>query len=205
MAEALTSKDKRRRLAPEARRALLVQSAARLTLEQGYLPVPLERLGQSACASKALVYAYFPTQHDLFNAVLARQFENLVAAGIDTASEAVGLEAAALGCALIYFEHVAHVGPLIHIILRDRYMVGHLSVENRALRDRVARRLASAARRELLLRAKEAVAAINLILTIPEEAGRLVHAGEMEHERARELCAQLVRSSVKALAPSTGG
>lgn len=203
MTEALPSKEKRRRLTPEARRAQLVQSAARITLEQGYLPIPLERLGQSACASKALVYAYFPTQHDLFNALLARQFENLVAAGIEAASGTADLEAAALGCALIYFEHVAHVGPLIHIILRDRYMVGHVSAENRALRDRIARRLARAARHELQLMAKEAVAAINLILTIPEEAGALVHAGEMEHDRARELCAQLVRSSVKALAPSS--
>jgi AcrR family transcriptional regulator len=162
MTEALPSKEKRRRLTPEARRAQLVQSAARITLEQGYLPIPLERLGQSACASKALVYAYFPTQHDLFNAVLARQFENLVAAGIEAASGTADLEAAALGCALIYFEHVAHVGPLIHIILRDRYMVGHVSAENRALRDRIARRLARAARHELQLMAKEAQARADL-------------------------------------------
>lgn len=196
-------KEKRRRLTPEARRAQLVESAAQLALEQGYLPAPLERIGLAACASKALVYAYFPTQHDLFNAVLGRQFERLAEAGIESASREADLETAAVRSALIYFEHVAQTGTLIHIILRDRYMVGHVDAANRAFRDRIARRFARAARRVLLLKSKEAVAAINLILTIPEEAGRMAHAGEMRSDRARALCEQLVRSSLKALAPTS--
>jgi hypothetical protein len=40
-----------------------------------------------------------------------------------------------------------------------------------------------------------------MIITIPEQAGRLAYAGEMEFGRARDLCAQLIESSVAALTP----
>ena len=201
MDNAISTRGKRTRLSPDVRRSQIIDAAAQVTLEQGHLPLPVERLAEYANVSKALVYAYFPTQYDLANAVLERRFAALAVAGIDAASLASPLKAAALETARIYFEDVAAHGPLIHVILRDHFMLGRLDPGLAAMRDRVVRNLARAARRSLRLTARETVAATNMIITIPEQAGRLAYAGEMEPARARDLCAQLIESSVAALTP----
>jgi AcrR family transcriptional regulator len=201
MDNAISTRGKRTRLSPDVRRGQIVDAAASVLLEQGYLPLPTERLAEHAGVSKALVYAYFPTQYDLANAVLDRRFAALTAAGIEAASLGKPLREAALEAARIYFEDVAEHGPQIHVVLRDQFMRGHLDARLAALRDRVVRNLARAARQSLHMTARETVAAINMIITIPEQAGSLAHGGEMERDRARELCAQLIASSVDALTP----
>jgi AcrR family transcriptional regulator len=201
MDTALSNPGKRTRMSPDVRRGQIITAAAAVTLEQGYLPLPTDRLAERAGVSKALVYAYFPTQHDLANAVLERRFTALAAAGMEAASLASPLSVAALETARIYFEDVAGHGPLIHVILRDHFMLGRVDRRLAAMRDRVVRNLARAARRSLRMPARETVTAINMIITIPEQAGRLAHSGEMEPGRARALCAQLIASSVDALTP----
>jgi AcrR family transcriptional regulator len=201
MGDAISIPNKRTRLSPEVRRRQIVDAAAAVALEQGFLPLPIDRLAERAGVSKALVYAYFPTQFDLCNAVLERRFTALIDAGIEDASKQTPLEEAAGQVAAIYFDDVARHGALIHVILRDQFMSGHLDRTLAAIRDRIVRNLARAARRTLLMTARETVAATNMIITIPEQAGRLAHRREMDHESARALCAQLIKSSIGALAP----
>lgn len=196
------AKPKRTRLPPQARRNDIVATAERLVLAQGHLPAPLDRLAMQAGVSKALIYAYFPTQHDLFNAVLLAQFDRLLAAGLEADAERPDLKSATLACALAYFDHIAREGPIIHVILRDPYMAGKLDPAVAAIRDRIVRRLARTARRSLKLGAKETIAALSIMTTLPEEAGRLVHAGEMTLARGREMTAMLVEAGVEALLPS---
>lgn len=175
-----------------------------MALELGYLPAPMDRLNQEAGASKALIYAYFPTQHALFNALLAHHFGLLAAAGLEAASAHPSLLAAALGCGEVYFDHIVAHGPIIHLILRDPFMVAHVDAANRAFRDRVMRGLARNSRRTLGLTAKENVAAVNLVTTIPEQAALLAWRGELAPERARELMLELIASSLAAFEPAAG-
>ena len=193
---------KRVRLSAEVRRAQLIEAAARLALAQGYLPLPLERLAADAGVSKALIYGYFPDQHDLFNAVLAQEFQQLAEAGIEAAASVDDLEAAALACAQIYLRQVARHGPIAHIVLRDLYMVRHVRRDLAAFRDRIVRRLARLVRTELKLPPDEAVGAISLVTTIPEETGRLVWQGDLDLDLGLELGERLVRSSLAALRPT---
>ena len=195
----------RPRLTAAARRAQIVEAAAALAVEHRHLPVPLPALSASLGVSKALVYARFPTQFDLFNAVLAQAFAQLAQAGLDEASRRPGIDVAARDCALIYFDHVAARGPLIHIVLRDRYMAGQVDVANRAFRDRIVLRLARQARRALNLAPRDVIAAANMLMAIPEELGRLVFAGDMPLASARALCGLLVTSGVRAFEPASGG
>jgi AcrR family transcriptional regulator len=188
------------RLAPEERRAQLVSLAAAAALQRGDLPIALGDLAKAASVSKALVYAYFPTQYDLFNAVLAAEFEVMARAGILEAASA-DLSEAAKRCATLYFEYIVAQGPVAHLILRDPYMRGQVSAANRAFRDRIAGPLARAARRELGLRPREAIAAFNLAVAIPEEAALLVRSGDTDHAIAREMVEQLMRSTLAALGP----
>lgn len=203
LAEAKTAR--RVRLAPDERRAQLVSLAAAAALQRGDLPIALGDLAKAAGASKALIYAYFPTQYDLFNAVLAADFEAMAQAAIpQAASAATNLSQAAERCAMLYFEHILVRGPVAHLILRDPYMRGQASAANRAFRDRIAGPLARAAHRELDLPPHEAIAAFNLAVAIPEEAALLVRSGDTDPSVAREMVTQLMRSTLAALGPKAG-
>jgi AcrR family transcriptional regulator len=183
------------------RRGEILDAAEVLLVAHGGFPLPLEALARAAQVSKALIYAYFPNQHDLANALLARRFDALLAAGLEAAAARTNLFDAAQACGALYFEEVAQAGPVAHIVLRDPFMAGRIDPELAAVRDRLARRLARLARLTLRLSPKEAVAALSLMTTIPEEAGRLVHAGDLTPERGRELTTRLIGSSLRALTP----
>ncbi|MDD3836824.1 MAG: TetR/AcrR family transcriptional regulator [Phenylobacterium sp.] len=180
-----------RRLAPEARRGLLLDVAAARLLEQGVLPLPVQELADAAKVSKALVYRYFPEPPDLYNALLARDLGRLAKDGISAALERDPLEAAVADAAEAYYRHVAAHGPLAQLILRDRFMRGRVSGSAARLRDRLVGKLARRLRHELGLSIREAVATIGVGLTMPEECGRLAFQGELDVERGALVCREL--------------
>jgi len=194
-----TESGARKRLASDVRRDQLLDAAARLAVEQGFLPLPMERLARAANVSKALIYAYYPTQYDLLNALLARELDALSTAGLEAASHGKVLEAVTLDCVMLYFDHVLRWGPLLHILLSDRYLVGRLDRQTMRKRDRMVRRIARLAGRTMRLSAKEIVAGINLILAIPEEAGALAFHRELDLRVARDLCRTLSLSGLAGL------
>ncbi len=189
----------KRRLASELRRDQLLDVAAKLVVEQGFLPLPIEGLAREAHVSKALIYAYFPTQYDLFNTLLARELRALNAKGLDDASHGRTLKDVAVDCVMIYFEHVVRWGPLLHILFSDLFMAGRYDRETTSARDRVVRRVARLARRDLGLPAKELIAGVNMVLAIPEEAGTLAFTGEIELTLTRDMCRSLTVSALRGL------
>jgi AcrR family transcriptional regulator len=190
---------KRTRLSPEARTAQIVDAAARMIVVQGFLPLPMEGLAKSVGISKALIYAYFPDPHALFNHLLERELKGLLTGGLDIASQVPDIEQAAVLCSMLYFEHVARLGPLLNILLSDRYMSGH--IEHRLLRQRnlIMQRLARQAAKELRLSKGEAMAAMEMLSAIPEETGRLAFSGQVDTLAAQQTCRQMIISSVRAL------
>jgi AcrR family transcriptional regulator len=189
----------RKRLSPELRRAQILDAAAGLVLEQGFLPLPIEQLARAAGSSKALIYAYFPSQYDLFNAVLEREMNDLTTAGLVTASQVSDLEQAAVLCGMLYFEQVARRGPLLQILADDLYMEGHR--HEKVVRECVAlrRRLARLIRASVGLPRKEADAAVEMLMAIPTEAGSLAFSKEVGPAVSREVCHSLISSSLMAL------
>jgi AcrR family transcriptional regulator len=192
----------RRRLSPSERRERLLDAACRLIVQQGFLPLTMEQIGRAAHVSKALVYTYFPAQYDIYNAALERQVRALDAAGFDAATREQQLRDALTRCVVVYFEHIVRWGPLLHILWSDLYMAGHTEAELVHWRAQRMRRLARLARAELSLPAVEASAAIELVMTIPEETGRLAFHGDIDQNTARELCTQLTLSALGSLTPS---
>jgi len=188
-----------RRLSPELRRSQILDAAAQLVVQQGYLPLPVEQLGRAAGASKALIYTYFATQYDLFNALLEREVASLKLAGLETASRVDDLDQAAILCAMMYFDHVARWGPLLHILLTDRYMHEHLAENLQSELSTFAGRLLKLAKQTLPLSDAEIQAAVEMVAAIPEEAGRLVFHRELDATTARQICNGLITSSLKAL------
>ena len=190
---------KGKRLSPELRRSQILEAAARLVVELGYLPIPVEQLARAAGSSKALIYAYFPTQYALFNALLEREVQSLSLAGFDTASRIEDLDQAVVLCAMIYYEHVSRSGPLVHILMTDLYMHEHIEPRLLQARDALIARIFKLASKALPLSEQEIYAAMEMIAAIPEEAGRLVFHRELDPTTARQICNGLILSSLKAL------
>jgi AcrR family transcriptional regulator len=67
----------RRRLAPEARRAELLEAGAALFAERPYDEVTMEEVARRADVSRALLYRHFPTKRDLLAAVYRRATRRL--------------------------------------------------------------------------------------------------------------------------------
>ena len=102
----------------------------------------------------------------------------------------------------IYLAHIAAAGPALHIGFREAFMHGKLAPSVLACRDRIFRMIARRVRRELRLNAVETIAAIQMLLTIPEEAGRLVYEKDISLEDGRQICRRLLMSSIDALRPN---
>ena len=176
-----------------------MDAAAKLVVSQGYLPLSLERLGQDAGTSKALIYTYFPTQYDLFNALLQRELSGLATSGLETASRVNDFDQAILLCAMLYFEHVQQSGPLLRILMADLYMAGHITPQVAEAGQAMLERVARLARGILPLTPKEVMSAIEMMAVIPEVAGGLAFHKDLEPSLARQICHTLILSSLEAL------
>ena len=197
-----------RRLAPQARRAALLDVAAALVMEQGYLPLAVQDLAEAAKVSGALVYRYFPQPRDLYEALLDRAGDALAAAGLEQAARSPDPAQAATAAAEIYFRFVCAAGPVAQIVARDGFMRGRSAIAATALRDRTCRALAAALRRRYGLSVREAVTCVGVGMTLPEECGRLVHRGDLDPAQGSALCRDLVLGVIDVAAARcsvTGG
>ena len=120
----------RRRLAPEERRALLVEAGARLFAERAYDDVLMEDVATAAGVSRALLYRHFPGKRELFAAVYRQAAEHLLSHTVLTPGQplagqlAVGLDAhfdyfEANPCAVITANRTLAGDPVIQAIIAE--------------------------------------------------------------------------------------
>ncbi len=99
----------------------------------------------------------------------------------------------------MYFDIVADRGPLLHILLADPLLnqgqTSHVTARTGLLLLPLVRRLRDA----FGISAREANIIVQLVITLPEEAGKQVFQGSSARERARRLCADTVEATLSAL------
>jgi AcrR family transcriptional regulator len=181
------------------RRADLLGHAARAILRQGGLPLSYDQLAAAAGVSKALVYNYFPSQLALGAALVEEELTSVDRRELGRLAELESPIAAARACADLYFDIVADRGPLLHILLADPLLnqgqTAHVTARTGLLLLPLVRRL----RHAFGISAREANIIVQLLITLPEEAGKQVFQGSTERERARRLCADTVEATLSAL------
>lgn len=125
-----------RRMAPEARKEQLLDSAVAYILERGLSDFSLEKVAQQAGVSLPLVYKYFPKREDILKAVLEREYRYLGANKVATlADEPVA--------AMIHrsnrhgFAYLYERGPIIRILASDRAVAELVRDRGRAERTAV--------------------------------------------------------------------
>lgn len=109
----MVTEPKRSRLSRDARRAQLLDSAARLLLEKGAGAVTMERVAEWAGVSKALPYTHFHNSDDvlvaLYEQVVTQLGRKVLQAVRDTPADSDRVEAMIHA----YFDTVADLGPVL--------------------------------------------------------------------------------------------
>jgi AcrR family transcriptional regulator len=177
------------------RRQEILSAASDLIAAQGFLPVPVEQIARAAGVSRALIYAYFPGQHDLYAALAERDMRAL--ADALRRIPAAKFPAAAKAWAETYFDTVAERGVVLHTLMTDPYLDERRSQVAVELRNALWRRMLRASRSYLSASPQDRVALLAILLAIPEELGRLARRGELARDRGRALCARLTLSSLR--------
>ena len=191
---------RRRRLSPEGRRNEILDGAARSILEDGLSSFALERLARELGISKALVYGYFRSRDDLLAALLQREQADLRNRGMRAAMDANTFEALIRNTTRLYLEQSRDHGPLIEALLADPSVARLMETENRAERDRTVRFFVRAGRRRYGLPLSTAVAAVQLLMAVTGEAGKLVSDGTLEVAVAEDLCLDLITGGLAKVA-----
>jgi AcrR family transcriptional regulator len=200
MTTAVHDKRTRKRASDRASEILDIVEA-RLNADRS-ATVSMKDIGDAAGASRALVYAYFPDQFRLLDAVLNRHVVKLTEDGLLEAAGFGALIPRAQATAKLYLRHVTKAGFALEIVLREPAVARQLNGEATGFRARLYRRLARQARNELRMPASEALALVQLLAVIPEEAGKMVTTGALTMDEALALCDRLIQSSVDALRPT---
>lgn len=110
---------RRTRLAPEARRDLILDVTAQLVTTEGVSAVSMERVGREAGISKALVYNYFPSRNLLLQALLMRENRAYQIQQIKAAETATDLETMVRVTTRAYLDQVAAKGVLIERLMGE--------------------------------------------------------------------------------------
>jgi len=196
-----TSDPKRRtRLAPEARREQILDEAARLVLEEGLTAVSMERLAREVGISKGLVYNYFADRDALLAALLHREQTELRDRGMVTALQARTYAELIRQTTRLYLEQTRDRGALIGALLADPSVARLMEEESRADRDRTFRYFVRATRREFDLPLPLAIASVDMLMAVTDQAGKLVGQGQLDVGTATDMCVELITGGLAKLA-----
>lgn len=190
---------KRTRLTPEVRREQILDEAAHLILAEGLYAVSMERLARDIGISKGLVYNYFPTRDALLTALLNREQAELRDRGMASALQAESFDDLIRQTTRLYLEQTRDRGALIAALLSDPSVALLMEAENRTDRERTVRYFVRAARREYGLPLPMAIAGIEMVSAVTDQAGRLVADGQLDVETATGMCVALITGGLANL------
>jgi len=199
MTAKIKPKTKRVRFSVQERHAQLLEAAVKLIFSEGLPALSMRGLARSAGVSKALIYHHFPTQTALLNAVVRRELETLRPALAELPRIADD-EQAALAATRAYLERIMLSGGILQLLLSDQAFARQLEDDVRAFRDGAVRRLALRLRRSAGLSRRDAIIAVDMLIAIVEQAGRLVFEKQLEPAMARRICELHISTGLKSFA-----
>jgi len=190
-------KTPRVRFSVEERQAQLLEVAVKLIFSEGLPAMSMRGLAREAGVSKALIYHHFPTQTALLNAVVRRELDSLRPA-LTQALAIPDTHQAALAAAAAYLERIMRAGGVLQLLLSDQAFARRLEDDVRAFRDGAIRRLAHRLRRSAGLARRDSVVAVDMLIAIVEQAGRLVFEKQLDATTARQMCALHVSTGLNS-------
>ena len=192
---------KRTRLTPETRRGQILDETTRLILEEGLHAVSMERVAREVGISKGLVYNYFPTREAVLAALLHREQTELRDRGMATALQAASYDDLIRQTTRLYLEQTRDRGALINVLLSDPSVARLMEDDSRTERERTFRFFVRATRRAYDLPLPLAIAAVDMLAAVTDQAGKRVAAGQLDVDPATEMCVELITGGLARLDP----
>ncbi len=195
---------RRTRLPPEVRRSRILDEAAKLIIEQGLSAVSMETVGRICGISKALVYNYFPSRDQLLAALLQREQNELRDRGMRTALQASSFADLIRQTTRVYLEQTRQRGALTQALLSDPSVARLMEEENRNERDRTIRYFVREGKREYNLTLPIAIAVVDMLMAITDQAGQQTASGSLDIDTAEEICVALITGGLERLSERLG-
>ena len=192
---ATTAKSPRRRLSPEARRALILDHTADIVAREGVAQLSIERIGKEAGISKSLVYAYFPNLTELLRDLYQRemkQFRRLQAQAADTATTFEGL---VRSITHVYLSYMHDRGMLIER-LQAEPSVSEAHDPTEYSRDRAVDYLTAIVIEHFDLPPDIARAATDISFGLPASAGAYLLRSKLDLKTLEDLTVTMIIGSV---------
>ena len=198
----MATERKRTRLAAADRREQLLDVAAAIVLDSGFLALSMESVAQRAGVSKGLGYAYFENADALALALYDREVGELYRRVEAAVSAAPDFEARIRAGLRTYLDVVAERGPLIAVLkvrMQGRWF-------RRSGRKRVGQYLAfwaSEIERELGVPAEVASALAAAKTSAVDALSRTARRRKLPRARIEELCVQFSLAGLRAAAKAS--
>jgi len=192
----MTATPPARRHRSSARREQILSDTAKAITENGLVSLSMDMLAKQAGVSKSLIYYYFNSLPDLLSQIVAHEFEAIGAGHIIAEHPP---EEALVGVSLSYLDRIIAHGPILQTLLADPSIESMLAPEIGEKINATWRMLAKQLRAETGLSNREAIIGVSMLMSVPEQAGRLVREGRVGPQMGRELCRLHVSHAVMAL------
>lgn len=192
----------RTRLAPEERRAQLLECAARLVTSEGLEVVSMERVAQEAGVSKGLVYAYFDSRKTLLAQLLETDLNRIQAEQARAAQGARTFPELVRATTHIALSEIERRGPLLRRLLNEPSLTDAVGLVRMRGHDLNAKYLARRIQREFDISLTNALRLTEIGLGLTIAAGDLIQRGGASREDIEETTCAMIIGAVRAGAES---
>ena len=188
----------RTRMAPEERRAQILESAARLIMSDGLDVLNMERVAEEAGVSKALVYAYFENRTGLLAQLLEADLNRIQAEQARAAQGARSFPELVKATTHIALSEIEQRGPLLRRLLNEPSLTGAVGLVRMREHDANARYLARRIQREFDVTYAHALKLTEIGLGLTIAAGELIQRGGALREDIEETTCAMIVGAVRA-------
>jgi TetR/AcrR family transcriptional regulator, fatty acid biosynthesis regulator len=192
---ATAAKLPRRRLNPEARRALILDHTADIVAREGVAQLSVERIGKEAGISKSLVYAYFPNLTELLRELYLREMKRFRSLQAEAANKASTFEGLVRSITHVYLTYMDERGLLIER-LQAEPSVSEAHDPTEYSRDRAVDYLTEIVVQHFDLPRDIARAATDISFGLPASAGTYLQRNTIDLKTLEDLTVTMIIGSV---------
>ena len=177
----------------------IVDAADTVFHQKGAMPLPLNDVASLAGVSRSLIYAHYPSQHELINAVVRRHMRQLNVSELMLFSHNEHLTVILDQVCEGLFRHFVEHGTILFQATQDDFMLDDIEPVLVKESRRSLLRLSRIVRRSLDLSPRSALATVLIFAAIPEESAKLVRSGSVTFDTGLSMLHRIVHLSVSAL------
>ncbi len=181
----------RKRLSPEARRALILDCTADIVARDGVATLSMESIGKEAGISKSLVYAYFPNLTALLRELYQREMRRLRRRQAEVAQSPASFEELVRSVTHAYLQYIDERGLIIERLQAEPSVSEHHDPTD-FNRDLAVDYLTDIVLRFYKLPRPIARAATDISFGLPASAGSYLHRHDLDAKTLEDLTVTMV-------------